>query len=239
MKRCPFRIAHVVSRGVISSGRFSLVYMLLIASNLSPLVFESSGHRVKKWTISSSGSLHSGHLRSSPAACLQAEALRSERSTNILALVVAAFVRCGRPLHELRRPLVHCWSCQMVHRSVVFSHAFVRSSFHHMSLTVFLQYRFHTSLGHGCTSAKWRSIWYFCAMVLSWENQLYGLSSAVANCRRAIRCMGSLESSLHMFPNNESVLWCITASIGKLPMRYMASVATFSGSPCIWRRSFL
>ena len=102
------------------------------------------------------------------------------------------------------------------------------------------QYRFHASLGHGCTSAKWRSIWYFCAMVLSWENQLYGLSSAVANCRRPIWCMGSLESNLHMFPNNESILWCRTASIGKLPIRrYIASVATLSGSPCIWRRSFL
>ena len=30
----------MVSCGVIDSGRFSLVYMLLIASNLSPLVFE-------------------------------------------------------------------------------------------------------------------------------------------------------------------------------------------------------
>ena len=99
MKQSSCRIAHVVSCGVIGSGRFSLVYMLLIVSNLSPLVIESSGHRVRKWTISSSGSLHSGHLRSSPAARLPAEALRSERSTNILAWNLGT---CG----EMRRPAI-------------------------------------------------------------------------------------------------------------------------------------
>ena len=99
-------MAHVISCGVVGIGRFSSAYIRLITSNLSPLGSESSGHRVRKWTMFSSGSLQSGQLKSYPAACLQTEPLRSGRSTSILALTVAALVRWGRSLQAFQMPLV-------------------------------------------------------------------------------------------------------------------------------------